>query len=325
MPSVTVEIGPRLHFGFANLSLAHERIYGAAGVALEAPTTRVRAAPADHPNCDREPFDEYTVRACELLGVSGASVTVEQALPRHVGLGSGTRAALATLAAVAHAHDEAPTVRTHAPALGRGGRSGVGVGTFETGGLVVDGGHPTDRFTADRPADGDWTVPPVVARHPVPDDWRFLLVVPDIEPGRAGSAEDQSVRDTVASADPEPADRVAGVVLRRLLPAVATGAHEPFGEAVRAIGRATGEWFADCQGGAYRPPIDELVASLEDDPAVSGAGQSSWGPAVYAVTHADRADRARRAGHRALEAAGVAGDVSLREADNTGVSVSQPP
>ena len=341
-----VTTGCRLHFGFANLSLAHDRIYGACGVTLREPRVRVRVTPADTVTArdetgdaafgsrvgsgarlatvDRETVRAYAETACELLDVPGARVALDRALPRHVGLGSGTQTALSVLRGVAEAHDRAPRVRERAPRLGRGGRSGVGVAAFERGGCVVDGGHPTERFTADRPADGEWTVPPVIARHRIPDDWRFLLVVPDAPPGRSDDREDRSVRETITDAPPEPADRIAGVICRQLLPAVASGARERFGEAVWAIGRATGEWFADSQGGVYRPPVGEIVAALAEEPAVAGPGQSSWGPLVYAVTDAAHADAAREAGRRALAAADTDGRVALARGDNRGARVEKP-
>ncbi|MFC7069594.1 beta-ribofuranosylaminobenzene 5'-phosphate synthase family protein [Halobaculum lipolyticum] len=319
--AVTVASGARLHFGFGNLSLAHERLYGAVGVALDEPRVRLTVAPAETVASDHGAAEGYAGRACDLLGVPGALVTVESELPRHMGLGSGTQLALATLAGVAAAYGRDPAVREHAPALGRGGRSGVGVAAFETGGFVLDAGHPTGRFTTARPADGDWRVPAVAARHAVPDDWRFLLVVPDVGPGRSGDDEDSSIRRTVEDADPAVADRVAGVVQRRLLPAVAEGSAERFGEAVAEVGRLNGAWFADEQGGVYRPPVGDVVAALDEEPAVYGAGQSSWGPTVYGVTDAARADAARDAGERALAEPGVGGDVRVVAPRNRGADI----
>jgi beta-ribofuranosylaminobenzene 5'-phosphate synthase len=248
-------------------------------------------------------------------------VTVAAELPPHVGLGSGTQLALATLAAVARAHDIEPEVREHAPELGRGGRSGVGVATFESGGFVVDAGHPAGQFTSEPPARGEWTVPPVAARHGMPADWRFLLVLPDAEPGKAGSEEDDSMRSVVERADPGLADRVSAVVTDRVLPAVATGDVDAFGAGVAAVGRLNGAWYADEQGGVYRPPAGDIVEALGDTPAVAGAGQSSWGPAVYGVTDRERADAARAAGRRALDEAGLDGDVRVVEPRNTGASI----
>jgi beta-ribofuranosylaminobenzene 5'-phosphate synthase len=317
-----VAVGGRLHFGFGNLSLAHERLYGALGVALAGPKTVVAAEASgvvEVADCDCAGAREYAERAVDLLGVEGASVTVERSLPRHVGLGSGTVLALSTLTAVARAYDREPRVRERAPALGRGGRSGVGVAAFEGGGFVLDAGHPTARFTTDRPADGEWTVPAIAARHTVPENWRFLLVLPDAEPGRNDEAEDESMRAVVERADPSVADRIAGVLTRHVLPAVAEGSAERFGAAVAEVGRLNGSWYADEQGGVYRPPVGELVATLDDAPAVYGAGQSSWGPAVYGVTDRRRADAAREAGERALDAAGVDGRVLVAAGRNEGV------
>ncbi|WP_435062537.1 beta-ribofuranosylaminobenzene 5'-phosphate synthase family protein [Halobaculum sp. EA56] len=318
---VTVESGARLHFGFGNLSLAHERLYGAVGAAVDEPRVRLTVAPAEGVESAHDAVRGYAERACDLLGVDGARVTVHEELPRHMGLGSGTQLALSTLAGVARAHGLDPAVRERAPALGRGGRSGVGVAAFERGGFVLDAGHPTGRFTTDRPADGDWRVPAVAARHRVPDGWRFLLVVPEADPGRSGDDEDASIRSAVEDADPAVADRVAGVIQRRLLPAVAEGSAERFGEAAAEVGRLNGAWFADEQGGVYRPPVGDVVAELSESPAVFGAGQSSWGPTVYGVTDADRAGAAREAGQRALDAAGVDGDVRVVGPRNRGAEV----
>jgi len=319
MARVSVTAYARLHFGFCNLSLARERLYGSLGVALDSPQIRVTAAPHDGVHCTHPTVREYAERAVDLLDVSGADLSVEGEFPRHVGLGSGTQFALATLVAVARAHDVEVDVRGLAPDLGRGGRSGVGVATFEEGGFVLDAGHPTARFTTARPEVGQWSVPPVAARHPIPDDWRFLLVVPDTPAGPSGDAEDRSMRSVVESAPPSPSDRLAGVVTRRVLPAITESSVERFGAAVAEIGRLNGTWYADEQGGVYRPPAGELVASLDDDPAVYGAGQSSWGPAVYGVTDAERATAARTAGREALDAAGVDGRVLVAEGRNRGV------
>ncbi len=315
-----VTVGGRLHFGFGNLSLAHERLYGSLGVALDEPRLAVEIEPADSvvapPDCK-----SLVETVCEQLSVPGATVSVDQSLPAHVGLGSGTQLALALAAGIGAAYEQRVNVRELAPQLGRGGRSGIGVGTFEQGGFVLDGGHPTTRFTTDRPVDGTWSVPPVTSRHPIPEDWRFLVVLPDAEPGRSGQTEDDSIRGVIERANSGPADRIAGLVVRDVLPAVATGNADRFGSAVAEIGRLNGTWYADEQGGVYRPPVGEIVETLAAKPAVYGAGQSSWGPAVYGVTDAHNAAAAREAGVDALDAAGLDGEVVLSAGRNQGAVV----
>ncbi|WP_253738285.1 beta-ribofuranosylaminobenzene 5'-phosphate synthase family protein [Halohasta salina] len=313
----TVDVGSRLHFGFGNLSLAHERLYGALGVALDQPRLSLQASRAEAIDAPERCVPAVET-VCELFDLPGAAVTVTDPLPQHVGLGSGTQLALAVAVAVGGAYERTVDVRALAPDLGRGGRSGIGVATFERGGFVVDGGHPTARFTTDRPADGDWTVPPIAARHPIPDDWRFLVVLPAADPGRSGAAEDESIRGVVERADPAPADRIAGTITRKVLPAIATGSADRFGSAVAEIGRLNGTWYADEQGGVYRPPVGELVDALSAEPAVYGAGQSSWGPAVYGVTDVDHAEAAHEAAERALAAAGLDGEVVVAAGRNEG-------
>ncbi|AAV45358.1 MULTISPECIES: beta-ribofuranosylaminobenzene 5'-phosphate synthase family protein [Haloarcula] len=321
MPTVTT--AARLHFGFQNLSLAHERLYGGVGLALDEPRLTVEATRADTVQCDDPATEPYVQRVVDVLDVPGAAVSVEERFPRHVGLGSGTQLSLATLIAVVRAYDRTADARTYAPQLGRGGRSGVGVAAFESGGFIVDGGHPTERFTAEPPAEGDWDVPPVLAHHDVPAHWRFVIVVPDTDPGQSGSAEDQSMRQAVERADPGIADEISTLLTRRVLPAIATRDHDDFGQAAARLGRLNGAWYADEQGGVYRPPAGALVDSLASAPVISGAGQSSWGPTVWGLTTADYESEARDAGVLALDAADVDGTVRVVAPRNTGASLTE--
>jgi beta-ribofuranosylaminobenzene 5'-phosphate synthase len=321
--TVRVEAGARLHFGFQNLSLARERLYGGVGVALDRPTIVIEAERAEGIRCSDDLAAEYAWKAVDALGVNGAAVEVKRRLPRHVGLGSGTQFALATLAAIAGVYDLDPAVREHAPALGRGGRSGVGIAAFERGGFVVDGGHPTELFTTAPPEEGAWTVPPVTARHELPTDWRFVVVLPDAESGRSGETEDASMRQAVERADPGIADEIGGVLLRRLLPAAAEGDRDTFGAAAADLGRLNGAWYADEQGGIYRPPAGRLIDALDDCPAVTGAGQSSWGPAVYALTDRTGVAETRDAARDALAATGIEGEVVETTPRNHGVEIER--
>jgi beta-ribofuranosylaminobenzene 5'-phosphate synthase len=129
------------------------------------------------------------------------------------------------------------------------------------------------------------------------------------------------MRTVVERADPGIADEIATLLTRRLLPAVVAGNLDAFGSAVSRLGRLNGAWYADEQGGVYRPPAGELIATLDSRSAIAGAGQSSWGPTVYGVTTADRADRALDAGQRALAEAGVEGTVRVVSPATKGASV----
>jgi predicted sugar kinase len=65
-----------------------------------------------------------------------------------------------------------------------------------------------------------------------------------------------------------------------------------FGDAVHEFGRLAGECFSVVQGGPFASPeIASLVDSIREF-GVPGAGQSSWGPTVFAITPTE--DEAQR-------------------------------
>jgi beta-ribofuranosylaminobenzene 5'-phosphate synthase len=105
--------------------------------------------------------------------------------------------------------------------------------------------------------------------------------------------------------------------------AVRRGDHAAFGQAAEAIDRLTGEWFAGEQGGVRRPDVETVRAALAEAAAVTGAGQSSWGPTVYGVTAAGDAGAARDAGRAALDTAGVDGAVRVVAGSNAGARIER--
>src|SRR5262249_44647683 len=92
-------------------------------------------------------------------------IVVDAAIPEHVGLGSGTQLAIAVGVALSRLFGLDISIQEMAALYDRGQRSGIGIGAFEQGGFLVDGGKgPHD------------TPPPVVARIDFPAEWRLLLV-----------------------------------------------------------------------------------------------------------------------------------------------------
>lgn len=321
MARVRVTAGARVHFGFQNLSLARERLYGGLGVALAEPRVVIEATPADEVYCADPQVSEYAERVVSLLDVPGAEIEIHERLPPHMGLGSGTQLALSVLAAVACAHDREPQVRERAPELGRGGRSGVGVATFEDGGFVADAGHPSERFTTQPPDAGEWSVPTPVVRHALPESWRFIVVIPDIEPGRSDERENRSIERVVEHANPAIADDIARLLVQRILPAAADDRWNSFGRGIGELSRLNGAWYADEQGGIYRPPLGELIDDLGASSVIAGVGQSSWGPAIWGLSDSESAEQARAVAYEALSSADVDGEVFICAPQNEGAQI----
>ncbi|MET0313644.1 MAG: GHMP kinase, partial [Hansschlegelia sp.] len=164
---------------------------------------------------------------------------------------------------------------TIAKALSRGARSSIGLGAFEGGGVLLDGGQPIASTAPRRP-------PPLLSRVPIPEDWRILLIYDTSRTGLSGSAETRAMGGLPEFPDAL-ADRLCRLTLMGALPAAATGDALAFGRAVGEIQRRLGDHFAAFQGGRFTSPdVADALAVIEAT-GVPGVGQSSWGPTGFAV------------------------------------------
>jgi beta-ribofuranosylaminobenzene 5'-phosphate synthase len=309
--TVRVEAPARLHLGMLAVAGDGERRFGGLGVSVGRPAVVLEAQPAGELTAegpDAERALAFAHRCREALGLAGgAHLRVREAIPQHVGLGSGTKLALAVaraLAALAARDVDAPAL---AEAAGRAARSAVGLWTFALGGLVVEGGH---RPGVEHPA-------PLLAHHAMPGEWRAVLVIPAAEPGLSGGAEEEAFGRLVPA--PERSAAIAQLVLTALLPALVERELTEFGAALTRIQQLVGDSFAAAQGGRFHPRAAALVDALLRCGA-AGAGQSSWGPTVYGVVGSEAAGRdlARR-----MEDVVGAGTVELVAFDNHGARVER--
>ncbi len=216
------------------------------------------------------------------LGLRGGHrVRIEEAVPSHAGLGSGTQLALALAAGIRRLHGLPLDIRGDAVKLGRGGRSGVGIGLFDSGGVVVDGGRgPATQ------------APPIIARLPFPEHWRILLVLDPARTGVHGEPETAAF----ARLPPFPATDAAAIcrlVLMKALPALAETDLGAFASAINDMQMRLGAFFAPLQGGhAFTSSAVAAALELLEAEGACGIGQSSWGPTGFAfVASQDRAER----------------------------------
>ena len=310
---VLVEAGARLHMGFINPTPGQGRSFGSMGVALQSPSTRIglrtSAAPrATGPDAERALLAVH--RTAQILGVQPrAQVTVHQSIPEHTGLGSGTQLALSVGWGLARVHAHAATLHQIAAVTERGARSGIGIGAFEQGGFLLDGG----RGSSDR-------VPPVIARMPFPDRWRIILVLDPATRGLHGQQEIDAFR-TLPAFPPDQVAYLAQLVLTEVLPALAEQQLDAFGAAITEIQERVGDHFAPAQGGRFASPI--VAQALEYLRGGGGAaiGQSSWGPTGFCVVPGEQQAQRLVADARRRFARSADVRFVVTRARNTGASI----
>jgi beta-RFAP synthase len=309
LSTVRVEAPARLHLGM--LAVAGDgdgaRRFGGLGVSVSHPAVVLEVQPADEltaEGAEAERALTFARRCRDALGLEGGGhLRMIEVIPPHVGLGSGTKLALAVAQGLAALHGRTLDAPALAQAAGRAARSAVGMWTFAHGGLVVEGGV---RRGVERPA-------PLLMRHAVPDEWRLVLVVPHAEPGLSGIAENQAFARLVPSDERSAA--IAQLVLTSLLPALVERDLEEFGDALTRVQQLVGDAFAPVQGGRFHPRAGPLVEALLRAGA-AGAGQSSWGPAVYGLVGSEAAGR--ELARRMEDVVGGEGSVEVVKVDNRG-------
>ena len=189
------------------------------------------------------------------LGLPAAyGVTIHEAIPDHVGLGSGTQLALALAAALRHLECLAPDLPSDALALQRSQRSGIGAGLFERGGVIVDGGRAERTVT-----------PPVIARLDFP---RRVARHPGARFARSRACTGAQETEFFAALGPFDAAASAEIcrlVLIKALPAVAEADIDAFGAAIERMQEIVGAYFAPAQGGApyTSAAVAETLAALK--------------------------------------------------------------
>ncbi|MCP4756746.1 MAG: beta-ribofuranosylaminobenzene 5'-phosphate synthase [Proteobacteria bacterium] len=288
MEHIVVNTPSRLHFGLIDMNGDIGRIDGGIGLALETPQTTIEVEKSDSVRvaCESEPamvdrLQTAIANVCGHFKVPGATINVlERPLP-HVGLGSATQTFLGAAHGVCRLYDIEATSLELAYLVGRGGTSGIGVAAVQTGGFIIDGGHPFRRdenskhgYTPSSASSG-MKPPPVLVRYDFPD-WDVLVVVP-LGEGASGLREITLFKVVC----PIPLDQVrqmCHIILMQMLPAVLEKDLEAFGRSMvdfQKLGFKVFELRAQTQ------LLHDCLRFLTDNGGV-GVGMSSWGPAVFA-------------------------------------------
>lgn len=253
----------RLHLGF----IPSEKGLGSAAVAISEPSLIMRMRKSDGIHVRGAYSDEFFRLASSFIEnfspEGGVDILVESAIKRHIGLGSGTRMALSVGMGVDRLYGLKLDPHDIAEFFGRGRNSRAGLETLLHGGMVLVDGK-TDILS-------------------IPDDWRFVVAIPEISHSYFGAKE----RKAMESMTPPNLERDIGAEMRD---AIGSRDVELFGELITELDRLTGMMFQHVQGGEH---THESLSKIKDfglKAGAYGAGQSSWGPAIYFLTDEGHSD-----------------------------------
>lgn len=274
---VRVRTPSRLHFGIVDMRGDLGRLHGSFGVAIDDPHLLLEAEKDSElkiygTRTGRiKKYSEIILKEYGIKG--GVRIEVKSDIPEHKGYGSGTQLALAIGTAISELYDLKLSPNEIARKLDRSKVSGIGTYAFQKGGFLVDGGHDIEDLD---------TVPPLIFRSNVPNDWLFVIGVPEINSSKNGDNEKKAFKEL----EPPPNEliqEVSHIVLMQMIPSIIEGDINKFGQAITQLDYKFGGYWLKVQGGRYTHPVIEDGVNFLLDSGSFGAGQSSWGPVFYGL------------------------------------------
>jgi beta-ribofuranosylaminobenzene 5'-phosphate synthase len=322
MNMIKVVSPSRLHLTLIDLNAELGRVDGGAGITLESPGMELLASEADNVEIvgDSLLAGKMRIAADALLPAGkGIKLQINDSLPDHVGLGSGTQAALSAAAAINQIYGLGKSVRELAIAVGRGGTSGIGVAAFENGGIILDGGHKFKDKCAFSPSAASHVPPgPVLFRRDFPD-WPIVLAIPNTK--GAHDAEEVDIFKKYCPIPLAEVQEICHVILMQMLPALVEEDLESFGKAINHF-QLVG--FKRREVELQLRPVLDIMEYMHDNGA-SGSGISSFGPVVYGIVGSSgEGKRLLKEAQRMLDES-LGGKTLLTKAKNRGADIFGSP
>lgn len=310
----------RLHLGIIDTCGDMGRLYGSIGVAIEKPSVQLEATSSLEVNATGL-NTKRTVRIAKAFlekypKTKPVKINVLQSIPEHVGLGSGTQLSLAVGTAIARLSGLELSPQEIAAALRRGRVSGIGVSAFAYGGFILDSGRKNVSGNGT-----DSKVSVTVFRSNIPEEWRFVVAIPNAGKGFFGRVEREAFL-TLPRASPDLVGKICRIIVMKMLPSLIERNINDFGESVTTVQNLVGESFSKVQGGRYFSPLIERTIHFLLSSGAYGAGQSSWGPTVYGIV--DSVSKAETLKENLTEFLYEenGGSVFVTRANNTGAQVT---
>ena len=280
---ITITSPARLHLGFMDLNGSLGRKFGSVGLAIDSIETSVTVSKNSMQNENK--IDDLNKRAYVYANLilkayevdESVTIDVHKKIPEHAGLGSGTQLALTIGVAVSKLFDLNLNLMDIGKVLDRGNRSGIGIGAFEDGGFLIDGGKGKSE-----------ELPPITVRQDFPENWRIILLVNSREKGIHGQKEYNAFK-TLKPFPENLSEKLCRLVNMVILPSLIEKNFNDFSRAIGKLQKIVGTHFSPIQGGVYSNPDIANIMSYVEKNGFMGVGQSSWGPTGFILTDSDTA------------------------------------
>ncbi|MCP4763716.1 MAG: hypothetical protein GY870_18235 [archaeon] len=288
----------RLHLSLIDENGYTGRVDGGIGLMLDHPNVIFEASnSADEFQIEcnhyyRESIDVINEKASKIFKLFRISnrnfhFNLLQYFPSHVGLGSKTQLSLAIGTAISVLKNIEIPIEEITKMVQRGGTSGIGWRGFEKGGFILDAGHDFGKGKEKEtflPSSASTTADPALTllRYPIPENWRFVLVIPNVKKGAYGDQE-VNIFQKYAPIPKEKVNEVSHQILMKIIPGILKNNLAYFGEGLKRI-QSIG--FKKIEINMQDDVVKNLL-NFFDENGVKAYGMSSFGPSVVGIVESD--------------------------------------
>ncbi len=290
-----IETSARLHLSLIDLNGSEGRLDGGIGITLEQPSLSIdfkeskedtKVLFQDSSNLkNKEVYESKIMEATHKMNNYLNTDTnyvykINNIYPIHHGLGLGTQLALSVAKLISTHHHKNLSTLELAKIIQRGGTSGVGVYSFDQGGIIIDGGHKKSLKKDFLPSSASHVAPPpLLARYEFPEEWNILLITPNTNEGASGKNE-INIFQQYSPISIEDVQKISYLTLMKLMPSVLEKDIYNFGDAVNKI-QSLG--FKKIERNLQNSQINDIINSMHQL-NISAVGMSSFGPTCFGIT-----------------------------------------
>lgn len=321
---VTIQSYARLNMGLIDLSDEPHRIDGSHGLYTNLPIGHVVLRVAEHDKVVLH--TEYTqrihtvIKQCKNLfanPIPPVSLSVEQFLPGHIGLGGGTQLAMSVVEAYNSEFHLHLSLNQKAFLAQSGGTSGVGAYCFDHGGYNLEAGrlYPSEKASVGPGENYSYReLAPLLAHIPIPE-WFICIAIPKHSFVVCGNKE-TALFQKYTPIPVHEVDEQCKWILKGILPALITKDFPSFCLAVER-GMKLGFRAREIQTyGNFQTNAMEIMYNA----GLRGVGMTSFGPTLFGFSN--EADAAQRASQQ-LIANGSFEKIFLSTARNSGADIAE--
>jgi beta-RFAP synthase len=317
---VQVKTPSRLHLGLIDLDGGLGRVFGSIGIGVNYPNvilTMNRSKRLVVKGDASKICKQSITRLRKKYDIKeNVTLNLKQKIPEHIGLGSITQITLAVATSFAKIFHIKAAINDLALVMTLGSVSGIGTAIFQHGGFVIDGGKKIGKSKyIIKP-----NIPPILFHYDFPDDWMFVVAIPDVKRGFTDKEEAHAFK-RLPPMPPSDVGRICRLIIMRLLPSLMEHEIENFGDALTRIQSIVGKNFSPIQGGTYSSiEVKKCIENMTKLGAY-GVGQSSWGPTSYGLVKGKRQAKSVQSSLQTLLDERVGGQVFIVKADNKGAQI----